>query len=455
MALYNDSSTKNPRPNVLWILSDQHRAQAAGYSGDPNVRTPNMDMLAATGLSFDNAYSGAPLCCPFRGSLLTGVYPHQCVPGHEYPLPLGMDTLAKVFNEHQYHTFYLGKWHLGGCKEAREPTDTFIVPRELRGGFQDWMGYENNNSQYRTTVHGHSGTEERLPRRLEGYETDALTDLLLDYLDSRRQNAQPFFAVLAVQPPHDPHVAPAEFAGRHNPQTIQLRPNVPRQGPLNERARRDLAGYYAQIENLDYNIGRIVSKLRSLGLYEKTHVIYFSDHGDMHGSNGRLRKNMPYEECARIPFIVSGEIAAPYQFDGRLSGRTDVLLNHVDIAPTTLGLCALPVPAQMRGTDFSGYRLEYRKKPEKEPDSLFMQSVVPTLHAEGVDRPWRAIVTRDGWKYACLPEIPWLLYNLKEDPYEQINLALEPKYKSILKELHCRLAEWIKRTDDPFRLPVL
>jgi arylsulfatase A-like enzyme len=366
-----------------------------------------------------------------------------------------MDTLAGVFNEHQYHTFYLGKWHLGGCKESNEPTDTYIVPRELRGGFQDWMGYENNNSQYQTTLHGHKGNDEYSPRRLYGYETDSLTDMLLSYLEARRNNPQPFFAVLSVQPPHDPHVAPPEFLSRRNPASIQLRPNVPHQGPFTERVRRELAGYYAQIENLDYNIGRIMAKLRETALYDKTHIIYFSDHGDMHGSNGRLRKNMPYEECARIPFIISGEIAAPYNFDGRLSGNTDVLLNHVDIAPTTLGLCGLPVPQEMMGIDFSGYRLEFRPKPERPPDSLFMQCIIPTLHAEGVDRPWRAIVTEDGWKYACIPGIPWLLYNLKDDPYEQINLALEPKYRPLRKTLQDKLAGWIRKTGDSFELPDL
>ena len=453
MALYTDSISKNKHPNVLWILSDQHRAQACSFSGDPNVSTPNLDMLAATGTVFTNAYAGAPLCCPFRGSLLTGLYPNQCVKGHEQALPQGVDTLAKVFKENQYHTFYLGKWHLGGCKEDKEPTDTYIVPHALRGGFEDWIGYENNNSQYRTTIHGHIGRNEYSQRRLIGYETDELTDILIDYLEDRKDNPRPFFAVLSVQPPHDPCVAPPEFACKHNPKAISLRPNVPQQGPINERARRELAGYYAQIENLDYNIGRIVKKLRSTGLYDKTHIIYFSDHGDMHGSNGKFRKNMPYEECARIPFIISGEIATPYQFDGRRNGRIEVLLNHVDIAPTTLGLCNLPIPSAMVGTDFSGYRLEFRPKPEREPDSLYMQSIIPTLHAEGVDRPWRAIITRDGWKYACFSEIPWLLYNLREDPYEQINVALEPKYQSIRKELHSILAEWITKSKDSFDLP--
>ncbi len=83
------------RPNVIWLLADQHRAQALSCNGDPNVRTPNLDRLSMDGVQFTQAVAGFPLCCPFRGSLLTGRYPHQCVPGHEYPLPPGQPTIAE------------------------------------------------------------------------------------------------------------------------------------------------------------------------------------------------------------------------------------------------------------------------------------------------------------------------------------------------------------------------
>ena len=76
-----------PRPNIIWFIDDQHRAQAAGYMGDPNLATPNLDRLAQEGINFTQAVSGFPLCCPYRGSMLTGRYPHHCVPGHEYQLP--------------------------------------------------------------------------------------------------------------------------------------------------------------------------------------------------------------------------------------------------------------------------------------------------------------------------------------------------------------------------------
>lgn len=148
------------KPNVLWILTDQQRAETLSINGCQNASTPVLDGLARTGLNFTDAVSGFPLCCPYRGSLLTSRYPHHCVPGHEYRLPPELPTVAHVFRENGYDTFYLGKWHLDGAKEAQERAATHYIPRERRGGFDSWLGYENNNAQYDCWLHGHRGAEE-------------------------------------------------------------------------------------------------------------------------------------------------------------------------------------------------------------------------------------------------------------------------------------------------------
>src|SRR5699024_7737471 len=126
------------RPNVIWIFGDQHRAQALSCNGNPNVRTPNIDTLAATGVNFNQAVSGYPLCCPYRGSLLTGVYPHKSVPKHEAQLPPEQPTIANVFNEAGYDTAYFGKWHLDGFNEANGRAAHHIIPPKRRGGFKQW-----------------------------------------------------------------------------------------------------------------------------------------------------------------------------------------------------------------------------------------------------------------------------------------------------------------------------
>ncbi len=128
------------------------------------------------------------------------------------------------------------------------------------------------------------------------------------------------------------------------------------------------------------------------------------------------------------------------------------LVNHVDVAPTTLGLCGVDKPDWMRGTDFSGYRVRGRDVKD-EPDSAFLQLVVPTGHGDSVDRAWRGLVTRDGWKYVALEGQPWLMFNLNEDPYELVNLAHNTAFKVERKRLQDRLGQWISDTGDEFRLP--
>lgn len=444
-----------PRPNLIWILSDQHRAQAMGCTGDPNACTPNLDRMFEEGMSFSRAVSGSPLCVPFRGALITGRYPHRCAPGLGHRLPPEMPTIATVFNQHGYDTAYFGKWHLDGNDESTQQRSAMVfIPPERRGGFAHWEAYENNNSQWDCYVHGgdpKAGTQ--FLERLDGYETDALTNRLIRWLEQRpraqeSKNERPFFAVLSVQPPHMPYVAPDRFMAKYNPARLILRPNVPDVRQVTEEARRKLAGYYAMIENLDWNIGRLREALTRLGLDTSTHLMYFSDHGDMHGSHGHVTKLMPYAESIDIPLILGGHI--PRGQNRQV--HQPKLVNHVDIAPTTLGMCGIAKPDWMPGCDYSGYRI-FGREVKNEPDSAFLQIVEPVMGGRAVDRPWRGVVTADGWKYAVIEGAPWLMFNLNEDPYEMVNLALMPAFRAERRRLQDRLAAWISDTGDRFQLP--
>jgi arylsulfatase A-like enzyme len=461
-------ASQSYRPNVIWLIADQWRSQAIGANGDPNARTPNIDRLCSSGINFDQARSGFPLCSPFRGSMLTGRYAHHMVPGHQYPLPQGQETIANIFNNAGYHTGYFGKWHLGGFQEKDGRTAMDIVPPDRRGGFNTWVGYENNNSQWDSWVHGGAG-KDAFHYRLPGYESDALTDLFIQHLQQRAADktadqVKPFFAVLSVQPPHNPYVAPAEYMAHYNAERMRLRPNVPLFANLPpngatqsfgdrvsiaERARQELAGYYAQIENWDWNVGRIVDSLSGLGLLTNTHIMMFADHGDMHGSHGLFLKTNPYEESVRIPMIVSGEVSF---YDQRGTGRRSTLFSQVDIAPTTLGLCGLAAPAWMEGHDYSGHRLRFRPAPV-EPDSVYLEQVIPVPYADCIDSPYRGLVTKDGWKYVCFENQSWLMFNLNEDPYEQVNVALNAEYQTQRKQLIARLKQWVADTGDKFSIP--
>lgn len=440
------------KPNVIWVLGDQFRGQALACNGDPNARTPNLDRAYSNGVSFANHASGFPLCCPFRGSMLTSKYPHKCVPGHEYPLPAGEKTIADVFNSNGYQTAYFGKWHLAGFHERDGRAAFFITDPARRGGFQQWTGYENNNSQWDCWVHGGQG-KDAFHYRLPGYETDELVNLFVKHLKDaageRKRSGKPFFSVLSVQPPHDPYVAPERFMANYNPAKMEMRPNVAHVAKLERQAREDLAGYYAMIENLDWNFGRIVQTLEETGVLHDTHIMFFADHGDMHASHGMFRKVNPFEEAIRTPFVITGGMPryAPYKV-----GRPAVCSNHVDIAPTTLGLCGIKKPEWMVGSDLSHYRLT---KPAAGPeiDSVYLQNVVPTGHPESINTAYRGVVTKDGWKYACFENRSFVMFNLNDDPYEEANFAQNNRYRPERKKLIARLKQWSADTGDTFAIP--
>ncbi|MBC2600518.1 sulfatase-like hydrolase/transferase [Puniceicoccus vermicola] len=435
------------RPNIIWFMVDQMRGQATGANGDPNVFTPHLDNMAVCGTNFPGAVSGYPLCCPCRASMLTARYAHNhSVKCHEDRLDPSFETVTDVFNENEYETIYLGKWHLAGMKEAEGRTALSTVPRDERGRFDTWLGYENNNSQWDCYLHGHDGDDEVEHCKLPGYETDCLTDMALERIESRGEDDPPFFMVVSVQPPHWPSLAPAEYR-HYQAQQLQLRSNVPKTEEA--KARFDLSGYYAQIENIDANVGRIMDSLQNTGQIDDTHVLFFSDHGDQMGSHGRFGKCVPFEESARVPFLIGG--GKPMRYDGWQCGNAPSLVNHVDIAPTSLGLCGIATPDWMEGFDYSHRRTgnNLQERLGSEPDSAYLQ----LIGQRESGYPWRCVVTRDGWKYACVEGGEWLLINLKDDPYEQNNLAFNPAYQGKREEMKSLLRDWIEKTGDSFPVP--
>lgn len=444
----------NKRPNVIWIFGDQHRAQTLGFNGDPNVHTPHIDRMAAEGIVYSNAVTNTPLCCPARGTLLTSRYPHNCVNGHEQALPQGMPTIATAMKANGYHTAYIGKWHLAGFKERTGRAAMHITAPDRRGDFDHWVGYENNNSQFDCWVHG-GKDEEAFHYRLPGYETDALTELFIDHLRECAPNNdngdKPFFAVLSVQPPHNPYVAPEEDMQRHTPGTVELRPNVPPIPRYQEEAKRTLAGYHAMVENLDYNVGRIRQALAELDLTHDTHIIFFSDHGDMMGSHGQFKKMSPMEESIKVPMVFAG--MTPYY--EQKCAILDQPIGLVDLAPTTMGLCGLEAPQWMEGTDYSSPHVRGGAPIKNAPTTAYLTSGTPTKHADSIDRPWRGVLSQDGWKYVIFENTPWLLFNLNEDPYEFVNLAHNSRYAKKRLELQSELEQWIERTGDIFSAPEL
>ncbi len=434
--------------NMIWFVVDQMRGQATGVGGDPNVFTPNLDNMAIAGTNFPGAVSGYPLCCPFRGSMMTGRYAHNhSVKHHEDRLDPGFRTVTDVYNASGYETIYLGKWHLAGIREHHDGRSALkTVAKDDRGRFGTWLGYDNNNSQWDCWLHGHEGGEEVAHFRLPGYETDCLTDMAIERIGRRADGDRPFFMVVSVQPPHSPTMAPPQYR-RYQARQLELRPNVP--AGLEDRARFEHSGYYAQIENIDANLGRLVEALRGQEMLDDTHIMFFSDHGDQLGSQGRFGKCVPFEESVRIPFIIGG--AAPRRYDGWKSGNAPSLINVVDIAPTALGLCGIDVPDRMEGFDYSHRRTgrNFEERCRMEPDSAYLELIGDRESGYA----WRCVVTRDGWKYACVENGDWLMFNLNDDPFERTNLAFHTGYRGRQRELNGLMREWARETGDDFPFP--
>jgi len=432
-------------PHVIYLLSDAHRGQAMSHMGDVNVATPAMDRMAAEGASFRRAYANCPICTPSRGSMFSGRH------AHAGPVEFFFDvykpafpSTATLLREQGYHTAYFGKWHCGTVRNqipssVREANAAPAgrrfggvpnrTPERHRAGFQDWFGFENLNQHFDSYYYHNQEVD---PIRVDGYETDAYTDLVLDYL-GHYDRESPLFLVLSVTPPHFPLVVPEKWK-RHDPASLQVPPNFSE----TEHHRECLANYYAMIENLDWNLGRIMDALQRLPRFrDNTLSLYFSDHGDFMGSHGRQsRKEHPQEESVRIPAI--------WHWPGRIPCQnvTEGLFSIVDLLPTTMGLLGLNVPPWVQGTDFSpALRGEAFAGPK---EVLLEMSGSPRWTLDFPD--WRGF-TDGRWKYAYYDTGEQVLYDLEADPYEQNNLAAtQPETCETMKQ---RLLGLLRETGEP------
>lgn len=378
------------KPNILWIVTTQWRAQACGYAGDANARTPAIDALAAQALNYGQAVTPHPFGPFARAALLTGVAsPQNGVRDYFDPLPEGAPTVACDLRACGYHTAFFGKWHLAPRERAAplvgEAHARTFVPATRRGGFEFWEGFESGFLLNDPWLHGTRLAE---PQRFAGYQSDIVTGRAADYL---RQQTAPWFGVVSLEAPHPPYAAPAGGMSMLESAQITLARNVPRGGEIEQRARRELAGYYAHIAATDAAIGRLVAALP-----EDTVIVFTSVHGDMHGAHGLFRKGWPHEECVRVPLLVRQPFGSPRQSDAAVS--------LLDLAPMTR--------AWARGEVW---------EPSRSFAPISMPSVV-ALPDQG-DRRWQGGRAKD-WKFIRNADgSPWLCFDLAHDPDERKNLV--------------------------------
>ena len=420
------------KPNLVFIFADQWRAEATGYAGNKNVRTPNLDKLAKESVNFANAVSGCPVCSPYRASLMTGRYPlTNGVFLNDVRLSNDAVSIAQAFNQVGYETGYVGKWHLDGDKRIA------FIPKERRQGFKFWrvMGctHDYNNSCY----YG----DEDVKQRWDGYDAIAQTREVQQYVREHSRD-KPFAVFLSWGPPHDPYeTAPQNYRDLFKPGNLGLRPNVPKE--FEREARETLAGYYAHIAALDDCVGEILVTLKEFGLEEKTIFVFTSDHGDMLFSQGQRKKQKPWDESILVPFLVR----YPAQL-GRKGRIIDMPINTPDIMPTLLGLCGVEIPDTVEGKDFSGIVRDVGKAGD---NAALISCPSPFGQWKRSDggREYRGIRTR---RYTYVRDLngPWLLYDNREDPYQQNNLCNKPEHSKLQKQMNDILSEKLKETNDEF-----
>jgi len=427
------AAKQNRKPNVVFVLADQWRAQATGYAGDPNALTPNLDKLAAGSVNLTNAVSGCPVCCPYRASLMTGKYPlSHGVFLNDLCLSSKGTSLAEAFAAAGYDTAYIGKWHLDGHGRSS------YIPKDRRQGFDYWKVLECTHNYNRSFYYA---ADDRTKLTWKGYDAIAQTRDACDYIGARTSASKPFLLVLSWGPPHNPYrTAPQKYKDLYKGKELKLRANVP--ASARAAARRDLAGYYAHVSALDACLGKLVETVGRAGIADNTILVFTSDHGDMLGSRGMGRKQKPWDESIMVPFLLRYPAAL-----GKAPKVIDMPINTPDIMPTLLGLGGIKVPRGVEGKDFSGV-LCGREAPAN--DAALITCVSPFGEwYRGKGREFRGVRTR---RYTYVRDLkgPWLLYDNREDPCQMKNLAGKAEFADLQKRLDGLLKRRLTETGDEF-----
>ncbi len=401
------------RPNVLFLFTDDQRADAIAALGHPVLKTPNLDKLAATGFVFRNAYcmgSNVPaVCTPSRNMLLSGRaffrYKGPLAPGDEPNFPVSM-------KEAGYVTYHHGK-----------RGNTAL---EIQKQFD----------------HNHYLEDQK--ERTSGQPGKTVVDEAIKFLKDNKGD-KPFFLYLAFEAPHDPRVAAKEFLDLYDRDQIPLPKNYLPIHPFDNgeqlvrdeklapwprteaEIRRHLHEYYAVISGLDHHIGRLLRTLKDLGQYDNTIIIFSSDHGLAVGSHGLMGKQNLYEHSMKAPLIFRGP--------GIPKGQSDALVYLLDIFPTTCDLVGAKLPDNLDGKSLVPI---IKGRSDKVRDSLY------TCY-----RDVQRAVRDERWKLIRYPHInKTQLFDLKNDPDELKDLADDPAHAKQAERLMGLLADWRKQLGD-------
>ncbi len=441
------------RPNILYIMSDDHAAHAMSCYGSRINETPNLDRIAREGMRLDNCFCTNSICTPSRATILTGTYSHvNDVRTLRDRFDGRQETIAKLLQDAGYQTAMVGKWHLGHGGNA-DPT-----------GFDYWNVLPGQGDYHDPKMY-EMGEE----RHYKGYATDLITDLSLSWLKEREKD-RPFFLMCHHKAPHRPwepdekhmHLyedeeipypesfdddysnrAPAAAAAKMRIER-DLRPSDvkydPPQGLSPQELKRwkyqrYIKDYLRCVASVDDNVGRLLDYLDDEGLTENTIVVYTSDQGFFLGDHGWYDKRFFYEESLRMPFVVR------YPKEIPADRASDAMVLNIDFAPTFLDYAGLEPSERMQG-------VSARAALRGETPAVWRRSMYYRyfMHQDGSHNVYAHYGIRTErykliYYYETEPDPPaWELFDLQVDPYELNNVYDDPQYREIVttlkEELH-------------------
>ncbi len=404
---------KDSRPNFIIILADDLGYGDVGFTGSTQIRTPNIDALAASGVTFENGYVSSAVCSPSRAGLLTGRnqvtfgYDNNLtVPKHNPMaggLPVELKTIAQRLKNEGYKTGIVGKWHLGS-------EDVF---HPLNRGFDEFWGYLGGGHDYFSTEGG-KGYEAPIicnykqPQPLT-YITDDKGDECVDFI--KRHKLEPFFLYASFNAPHTPMQGTKE--------DLELYMHV------ENKSRR---AYCAMVHRLDVNVGKILEELERQKLRDNTVVVFLSDNGGPPNQNSSI--NAPFRGSKGI--LLEGGVHVPFvmSYPAKLKKRTtfEPMVSSLDLTPTFVALAGGTID---------------------EKDQLSGVNIMPYLTGESKAKPhenlmWRftisAAMREDNWKLVRIPDRMPMLYDLSKDVAEVNNVAL--KYPDRVEAMMKKLGTW-------------
>ncbi len=466
----NRSSGQSRRPNILFILSDEHHPWRVGYRGLSQVNTPNIDRIANTGRYFTRAYCNSPLCGPSRMSLMTGKYIHDIrVWSNLVALDRSETTWAHRFHEAGIPAYCFGKMDSPGQYQRVGFTQyrrthrrkTFNIwpmnsPYELRlkgytrhVGAVDEPGTREEGLEYlleQGEITSTTGLQDFGHHRYTGfYDHDRrVTDWSVEFIRQQHEENpdQPWILHAGYLFPHWPFRVPEEYFQRYFPDNIDLPHDARFPNPdlhpalrhfqetcqyrdmTGEKLRNVIAAYYGMITCMDDMIGDLLRVLEETGELDNTYIIYTSDHGEGMGEHGLFLKNTPYEGSVGIPLAVNGPGIEPGE-------PIDSPVSLVDLFPTLLDMAGLPEEAELPGESWLPL---LRDQESSRRDYAFAE-----YHGVRFRADWYMLV-RDRYKYVYYtnghrPS----LFDIRDDPEENTDLAKQPGYGEVLREFETLL----------------